>query len=79
MTSEHQVVQDVDSKGEYCPMPVVRLRLAIDEVKAGQVVRLLATDPGAKKDIPAWSEMTGHKLLKMTEDKGLLVFLVQKV
>lgn len=68
----------VDSRGELCPLPVVKASLGIDEIKPGQVLKLLATDPGSKSDMAAWSQTTGHKLLEVSESKGVYTFLVRK-
>ncbi len=68
----------VDAKGQMCPMPIVTLAKAMREVQPGQVVAVLATDQGARRDIPAWAEKTGNKLLEMTEEQGVLTFYLQK-
>ncbi len=68
----------VDSRGELCPLPVVKLSLGIDGLKPGQVLKLLATDPGSKSDVPAWSKATGHKLLEAAESDGVYSYLLQK-
>ena len=76
--SEANATQTLDVKGLGCPMPVVKTRLAIDKLQSGDVLRVLATDRGALKDIPAWAEATGNKLLSVEETSDALVFLVEK-
>ena len=71
-------VATVDTKGELCPVPVVKLALAIEELQPGETVELIATDPGSKADIPAWAEMTGHTLLRAEHRGDIYIFLVQK-
>jgi tRNA 2-thiouridine synthesizing protein A len=68
----------VDAKGQMCPMPVLTLAKAMRDLKPGQILAIMATDKGAKSDIPAWSERTGNPLLQMTEENGVLTFYVQK-
>jgi len=51
----------VDCRGMRCPMPVIMLAKRIGEVPVGQVVTVLADDPAAAVDIPAWCRMTGHE------------------
>ncbi len=53
----------VDCLGLACPIPVVRLAKAINGVEVGQVVELLADDPGAKVDIPVWCRLKDQELL----------------
>jgi TusA-related sulfurtransferase len=72
------VTETLDVKGLACPMPVVKTRLAIDKLAAGDVLQVLATDRGSLKDIPAWAEATGHKILSVEERDAEIAFLVEK-
>ncbi|MBF0529959.1 MAG: sulfurtransferase TusA family protein [Deltaproteobacteria bacterium] len=69
MTEEIKVDKVMDLKGLPCPMPIVKISKGIKEVKVGQVVEAVTTDPGALTDFPAWAKKTGHEILK-TEDSG---------
>lgn len=68
----------LDASGLACPMPIVKTRLAIDQLVSGQVLRLLSTDRGSCTDVPAWAQSTGHTLLEQTEQDGTYVFLIRK-
>jgi len=69
----------VDTKGLLCPMPVVKAKLALEEMKPGQVIKVVSTDPGSKADFPAWCQETGNKLLSAGEEgKGLYAFFIEK-
>jgi TusA-related sulfurtransferase len=57
----------VDSRGLRCPLPVIRLAQAALGAQAGTQVTLLATDPAARHDVPAWCRMRGHELREMSE------------
>jgi tRNA 2-thiouridine synthesizing protein A len=46
-----------------CGDLVLRLRFRMQELSPGQVLRLVALDPGAPADLPAWCRLTGHRLL----------------
>jgi tRNA 2-thiouridine synthesizing protein A len=75
------VAKTLDTKGDLCPLPVVKTSKAIKEVAVGQILEVLATDPGSKPDLAAWSTMTGHKLLSSTEDAGpprVFRFMIQR-
>lgn len=78
MTTAMPVDRVVDARGQMCPMPVVTLAKAIRVLQPGQVLSISATDLGAKKDIPAWAEKTGNRLLQLTEERGVLTFYIQK-
>jgi TusA-related sulfurtransferase len=71
----------LDAKGDLCPIPVVKTSKAIKQVDVGQVLEVLATDPGSKPDLAAWSKMTGHKLLDTKEEAGppkVFRFLIER-
>jgi TusA-related sulfurtransferase len=57
----------VDARELLCPLPVIRLAAAAQEVAAGTVITVLATDPAARHDIPAWCRMRNHELREVTE------------
>ncbi len=69
---------ELDTKGLVCPLPVVKCKLAMDGMDAGQVLHIEATDPGSLKDFPAWCEMTGNELLAQEERGGVFHFWIRK-
>jgi len=68
----------IDARGHRCPVPTLRLRRALEGVRAGDVVRLLADDPMARIDAPLFVREAGHELVETAEDNGTLSFLVRK-
>ena len=54
---------ELDCRGQLCPMPVLALARAIGEVAGGEVITVLATDPAAAVDIPAWCRMKEQEYL----------------
>lgn len=68
----------LDCKGLACPLPVAKSRKAIDQLKAGQIMEVLATDKGSVPDFQAWSRQTGHQLLTWSEQGGVFRFLIRK-
>ncbi|MCG7217219.1 sulfurtransferase TusA family protein [Paenibacillus mucilaginosus] len=70
--------QMLDAKGLACPMPIIRTRKAMQELAAGQVLEVHATDKGAKSDLAAWAKSGGHRLLEDREEDGVLKFWIQK-
>jgi tRNA 2-thiouridine synthesizing protein A len=69
----------IDTVGLYCPVPLFRTREALEALKKGEVLEVLADDPAAESDLQAFSKRTGHKLLKLEkDDEGNLRFLIEK-
>lgn len=75
---ESTVARSLDTKGLNCPIPILRAKKAIVALDTGDVLEVLATDPGAVKDFEAFSRATGHELLDSTEDSGVFRFLIKK-
>jgi tRNA 2-thiouridine synthesizing protein A len=66
----------LDCIGLACPLPVVKTAMAIKNIEVGEVLELLATDPGVEPDMAAWTRRTGHELVGITkEDKVFHVLL----
>lgn len=68
----------LDAKGLQCPMPVIKARQEIDKIAAGEVLQVLATDPGSVADFESWTKMSGHELLQSDEAEGVFTYLVKK-
>jgi len=64
----------LDCSGLLCPMPVVKTSAAIKKIEVGQVLEMIATDPGAPPDMEAWSRQTGHELVAQEEKDGKFHF-----
>ena len=67
-----------DASGLLCPLPVLRANRVLRELAPGQTLKVLATDPAAEADFPAYCRQTGHTLLAAGRDGGTLVFLIRK-
>jgi tRNA 2-thiouridine synthesizing protein A len=72
------IVRTLDLKGLNCPLPIVKTAQAIKELGPGEVIEVLATDPGSVPDFNAWSTSTGNELVEHTEEDGIYRFLVRK-
>ncbi|MBE8190481.1 MAG: recombinase [Candidatus Thioglobus sp.] len=71
---------NIDAKRLLCPLPVIRLGEKIEQIQSGDLVEIIATDPGVLFDIPAWCKVHGHKILKINEKTdGIIVILVEKI
>jgi len=68
MNAEFDITETLDVKGESCPMPVVKTKSAIDDLAEGEVLEVLATDPGSMSDIDGWAAGTGGVELVAQEE-----------
>ena len=71
------IAQEVDARGLNCPLPILKIKKALSAVSDGEVVRLLATDPGSVKDIQAFCSQTGNELVASDEADGDYRFRVR--
>jgi len=68
----------VDARGQSCPGPLVSLHKALRGAQAGDLLELLATDPGSRSDVPSWSKLSGNDLLEQDERDGVFRYVVRK-
>lgn len=69
----------LDVKGLGCPIPVLKTKLAFKKMEPGQVLEVISTDPGSRKDLPAWADKTGNELLSAREDgDGIYHYFLRK-
>jgi tRNA 2-thiouridine synthesizing protein A len=77
MTAMHYD-KELDARGLNCPLPILRTKKALADLQSGQVLKVLATDPGAVKDFQAFSRQTGHELVSHAEEKKEFTFFMKK-
>jgi TusA-related sulfurtransferase len=65
-----EVSKEVDARGLKCPLPILRAKKALNDMAPGQVLKVLATDPGSPRDFQAFARQTGNELVKLTESPG---------
>lgn len=70
--------QVLDCIGMSCPLPVVKTSQAIKSLAVGQVLELLATDPGVEPDMKAWSGRTGNELLSIDKQGDVFHVLIRR-
>lgn len=70
--------QKIDCTGLYCPQPVFITRTTLDEMSSGELLEVLADDPGAESDIKALVESLGDELIDFHKEGGILKFIIKK-
>ncbi len=77
-SNEVQASKILDAKGLNCPLPILRARKAIQDLASGEVLQILATDPGSLNDMASFCRQTGNELLSSGEAGGTYQFLIRK-
>lgn len=72
-----QFDKDLDCAGLACPLPILKTKKAIDSLQAGQVLKMISTDPGSLPDVEAWTSKTGHILLRHEKEGEKYIFFIQ--
>lgn len=68
----------LDASGLVCPMPLLKTSKAIEGLRRGQILQLIATDPGSLSDVPAWARRTGNELVRHGAENGRFIFFIRK-
>ncbi|WP_019140272.1 sulfurtransferase TusA family protein [Noviherbaspirillum massiliense] len=70
--------KEVDARGLNCPLPILKAKKALAELVSGQVLKVLATDPGSVRDFQAFAKQTGNELLSHSQTGQEFVFLMKR-
>jgi tRNA 2-thiouridine synthesizing protein A len=70
--------QELDASGLNCPLPILRAKKTLNAMDSGQVLHVVATDPGSVKDFDAFAKQTGNELMESKEEGGKFHFLIKK-
>jgi tRNA 2-thiouridine synthesizing protein A len=73
-----QTSHRLDARGLACPMPIIKTAQAIAGLASGELLEVLATDPGSTKDFVAWSRTTGHELVEQSVEDDVYRFVLRR-
>ncbi|MBK6930944.1 MAG: sulfurtransferase TusA family protein [Saprospirales bacterium] len=76
--AEFNIKHTLDCSGLLCPMPVVKTKKTIQTMEIGEILEMIATDPGAMPDMEAWAKQTRHELLESRDEGGKYRFFIKK-
>ena len=68
----------VDATGLSCPMPILKASQGIKTVQSGELIEVVATDPGSVKDFPAWAGSTGNTIVEQSSEGGKFRFVLRR-
>jgi len=79
MSTRHDVTETLDVKGVNCPMPIIETKRALSDLAGGDVLKVLATDPGSVSDLRGWANSTdGVALVEQVEGEDVYRHYVRK-
>jgi len=78
MENTLNIDKELDVRGLNCPLPILRAKKALGDLSSGQVLKVLATDPGSVKDFAAFCKQTGHELVSSDSTPAEFTFLLRK-
>ena len=67
----------LDTSGLRCPMPLLKTKLELNGMTPGDSLRVIATDAGSAKDIPAFLSLSRHELISSSEEEGRFTFVIK--
>ena len=70
--------KELDTRGLNCPLPILRTKKSLTDLRSGQVLKVMATDPGSVKDFQAFSRQTGNELLASENVNNEFIFFMKK-
>jgi tRNA 2-thiouridine synthesizing protein A len=70
--------ETLDATGLNCPLPILKTKKALSKMEIGKLLDVISTDAGSVKDIEAFCNQTGNKLIGSTEDDGKYIFTIEK-
>ena len=76
--ADHEVAKEFDASGLRCPMPILQTKKQVSSIEVGQILKVIATDIGTKKDFPAWAERTGNEILELVEEGDKLIWYIKR-
>jgi len=71
--------QVLDASGLNCPMPILKTKKALTKMTTGEILEVISTDAGSVKDIEAFCNQTGNKLISVSEEENKYIFTIERV
>lgn len=75
-TQAYDVLLDVENLR--CPMPLLKTKMALSSLKAGQIIKVVTKDSGSWRDIPAFIDLSAHTLLEKQKINDMYIFIISK-
>ena len=73
-----QAEKEIDTRGLNCPLPILKAKKALADMRSGDVLKVVSTDPGSMRDFKAFARQTGHELVEQTSDEREFVHVLRR-
>jgi tRNA 2-thiouridine synthesizing protein A len=73
-----QADKELDTRGLVCPLPILKAKKALADMQSGQVLKVVATDPGSSRDFQAFAKQTGNELVGQDDESGEFVYFLRR-
>lgn len=70
--------KEIDTKGLKCPLPILRAKKALSDMNSGDVLKVVATDPGSTRDFQAFARQTGNELVEQQSQDGVFTHYLRR-
>jgi TusA-related sulfurtransferase len=70
--------KEIDTRGLNCPLPILKAKKALADMRAGEVLKVLATDPGSLRDFQAFARQTGNELVEQSTEGGEFIHFLRR-
>jgi tRNA 2-thiouridine synthesizing protein A len=70
--------KELDTRGLNCPLPILKAKKALSDMRSGEVLKVVATDPGSMRDFQAFARQTGNDLVEQTESASEFVHFLRR-
>ena len=78
MNESLHIDRELDARGLNCPLPILRTKKSLNDMTSGQILKVLATDPGSVRDFEAFCRQTGNQLVSSSQAPDEFLFLLRK-
>ena len=73
-----EINQELDATGLNCPLPILKAKKVLNDMESGQLLRVLATDPGSMRDFQAFARQTGNELINQHQEDKLFIHVMRR-
>ena len=70
--------RELDTRGLNCPLPILKAKKALAEMDSGQLLRVIATDPGSTRDFQAFARQTGNELVEQSTQADEFIHVLKR-
>ena len=73
------MLKELDLRGFYCPIPVMRAREEMDKIQVGDLLKVIADDPAAEEDLKRWARRMGQEIKEVTKEGDMVIVVIRRL